>query len=39
MIHRRLYLYLVGTDQALASLPPMAGYRLTPAEQGAIDGH
>jgi hypothetical protein len=25
--------------QALANLPPMASYQLTPAEQGAADGH
>jgi len=25
--------------QALANLPPMASYKLTPAEQGAVDGH
>jgi hypothetical protein len=25
--------------QALANLPPMASYKLMPAEQGAVDGH
>ena len=41
---RRYVLYVTAaTDddvhQALANLPPMASYKLTPAEQGTVDGH